>query len=379
MKILMFNNEYPPLGGGTGTVNEELLKQFQNYPDLKIDLITSEKGNKKVIEQLSKNIRIFKYPVNNKNIHHASNMELIKYLLKATLAGFRLHKKENYDLSFSWSTVPAGYVSNLLYTFKRLPFLVRVGGPDIPGFEERYSIIYKLISPLIKRIWKRSKLLIAKCKTEQDMILDINSDLKIQIIYNGIDFKRFNFERSESQSNLLTIICPARLIKRKGQDLLIKAVAALKREGILYNVNLIGEGDEKEAFMNLTKEEDLTDLIQFKGYVPRDMMPNEFMQADIFCLPSYNEGMSNSLLEAMASGLPVIVTNVGGTEELTDTSNGFIFQTGDSNELKVILKKIHNDKKNLIEMGKASEKKAKELSWDKIADAYYRLFKTYLK
>ena len=46
----MLNNEFPPLGGGTGTVNSELLKQFKKYPEFKIDLITSEKGKKKIIE-----------------------------------------------------------------------------------------------------------------------------------------------------------------------------------------------------------------------------------------------------------------------------------------------------------------------------------------
>ena len=135
MKILMLNNEFPPLGGGTGTVNSELLKQFKKYPEFKIDLITSEKGKKKIIENFSENIRIIKYPLNNKNIHHASNFELIKYTLKASFAALKYHRKEKYDLSFAWSTVPAGFVSFLLRILKKLPYIVRVGGPDIPGFE----------------------------------------------------------------------------------------------------------------------------------------------------------------------------------------------------------------------------------------------------
>ncbi len=371
----MLNNEFPPLGGGTGTVNSELLKQFKKYPEFKIDLITSEQGKKKIIENFSKNIRIIKYPVNNKNIHHASNLELIKYTLKASFAALKYYRKEKYDLSFAWSTVPAGFVSFLLRVFKKLPYIVRVGGPDIPGFEQRYNTIYKLISPLIKLIWKKSDLLIAKCRTEFDMIKDINNKLKIDIFYNGVDTEKFKPKDTVTETNTLNIICPARLIQRKGQDLLIKTVADLKKEGINFEVKFIGEGDEKENFIKLSEKLDLSENIHFIGYVPRELMIQEYQNSDIFCLPSYNEGMSNALLEAMSCGLPAIVTNVGGTEELVDDSNGFIFEAGDKDALKDILTNIHKDKKTLKQLGKNSREKALKFSWGKIADDYAELFR----
>ena len=375
MKILMLNNEFPPLGGGTGTVNSELLKQFKKYPEFKIDLITSEQGKKKIIENFSDNIRIIKYPVNNKNIHHATNFELIKYTLKASFAALKYHRKEKYDLSFAWSTVPAGFVSFLLRILKKLPFIVRVGGPDIPGFEQRYNTIYKLISPLIKLIWKKSDLLIAKCRTEFDMITAINNKLKIDIFYNGVDTEKFKPKDKVTETNALNIICPARLIQRKGQDLLIKAVANLKKEDINFEVKLIGEGDEKENFTVLCKKLNVSENIKFLGYVPREAMLQEYQSSDIFCLPSYNEGMSNALLEAMSCGLPAIVTNVGGTEELVDDSNGFIFKAGDKDALTEILKNIYKNKSIIKQLGKNSRLKALKFSWRKIADDYAELFR----
>lgn len=368
----MLNNEFPPLGGGTGTVNLELFKQFEKYPCFKIDLITSGDSSDKGFVQFSENIRIFKVAVDSKNIHHASNIELIKYTYKATLKAIKLHKKEKYDFSFAWSTVPSGFVSYILRIFFGLSFIVRVGGPDIPGFEERYKYIYKLISPLIKSIWKKSELLITKCRTEHDMVKAINDKLKIKIIYNGVDTDTFFPKKDKTTDTALQIICPARLIKRKGQDLLIKAIAQLKKQNIIYYVNLIGDGDEKGAYKLLATQLGVSGQVKFTGYVARERMREAYQAADLFVLPSYNEGMSNALLEAMACGLAVVVTDVGGTEELVDETNGFVFGVGDENRLTKILENIHGDE--IEALSNMSLKKAGNLSWGRIADIYKTVF-----
>lgn len=375
MKILMFNNEFPPLGGGTGTVNLELFNIFKDISDLKIDLISSAAGKKKEIEQFSKNIRIIKYPVNKKDIHHASNFELIRYAIKASCVAFKFHKKEKYDLIFSWTTVPAGFPAILLKLFKKVPYIVRIGGPDIPGFEKRYNFIYKIISPLIKFIWKKANLLVVKCKTEKEMIEAVNAKLNIHTICNGVDTNKFKPAIKSTNPNL-KIICSARLIKRKGQYTLIDALAKLKSKGIIIKADFVGEGDEMKAYMQYAKDKNVSDQIIFSGYVPREKMPEKYQQADVFVLPSYNEGMSNALLEAMACGLPVVVTDVGGTKELVeDSKNGFIFDTGNKEQLSILLEKFDKNKKLIQEMGEKSRKKAAHLSWHQISEQYQKIFK----
>jgi len=370
----MLNNEYPPLGGGTGTVNKEVLERFAQFPKLKIDLITgSNKTNTEII-QLSDNISITYISLKSKNIHHASNFELIKYTILTFFRAVKMHKRVKYDFSFAWSTVPAGFVAYLLNLFFKLPYLVRVGGPDIPGFEDRYKNIYKIISPVIKLIWKKSSLIICKCRLEREMIQSIRSKLNIKIIYNGIDILKFK-PLETPLNEPLRIICPARLIKRKGQDLLIEALASLKERGLVMHLDLIGDGDEKDNYINLAKKLNVSELVNFKGYIPREMMEREYQHADLFVLPSNNEGMSNSLLEAMACGLPVIVTNVGGTDELVHQGeNGFIFQVGDLVELTSILGNVASKPYLLKEMGEKSAKIAQNLNWQNIVNEYLNVF-----
>ncbi|MCF6185056.1 MAG: glycosyltransferase family 4 protein, partial [Bacteroidales bacterium] len=307
-------------------------------------------------------------------IHHASNIELLRYTVKASFTALKMCKQKKYDLILAWSTVPAGFPAFLLNIFRDIPYLIRIGGPDIPGFEERYKFIYKIISPVIKVIWKKAKLIITKCKTEKEMIEAINSQLQIKTIYNGIDVLKFK-PGIKPVFNNLKIICSARLIKRKGQYTLLDAISNLKNEGILINVDFVGEGDEKNAYIKYATEKNVLKQTVFSGYVPREKMPEKYQNADIFVLPSYNEGMSNALLEAMACGLPVVVTNVGGTEELIDDSNGFIFKAGNSNALTDILKHISENKEKLTSLGQNSRKKVEKFNWNTVAKDYLKIFK----
>src|SRR4051812_32281691 len=83
MRILMLDNEFPPLGGGMGTVNEALLHQFADRADIEIDLITAALGGRAEEAQFAERIRIIKAPVWNRNIHHSTNRELLTYAAQA--------------------------------------------------------------------------------------------------------------------------------------------------------------------------------------------------------------------------------------------------------------------------------------------------------
>ena len=111
MRILMLNNEFPPLRGGTGTVNRTLLQRFAGPPWLEIDLITSALGRRTEDSQFAERIRITKVPVSNRNIHHSSNRELLTCAARALSQSRRQHRARPYDFCFAWSAVPAGGVA----------------------------------------------------------------------------------------------------------------------------------------------------------------------------------------------------------------------------------------------------------------------------
>lgn len=376
MRLLMLNNEFPPLGGGTGTVNREILKQFAQQPGLQIDLITSALGQTPDVEQFADNIHIHKVPVNNQNIHHSSNRELLTYAARALPLAIRLHRTAPYDFCFAWSAVPAGGVALALRYTVGLRYLVRVCGPDIPGFEQRYRWLYPVLTPIIRAIWRGAETVVAKCQGEADMIRDIDDCVDISLVPNGVDLATFDAEEhTRSAGTPLRILCVARLIKRKGQHHLIEAVKRLTDDGVPVTLRLIGAGDAEDEYRELVRSFDIVDRVEFAGYVPRARIADEYAGADVFVLPSYNEGMSVATLEAMAAGLPVVVTDTPGMAELVDDGgNGLTFAWGDIATLERHLRRLASDRELIREMGWASRERAERFSWDRIANQYSHLF-----
>jgi phosphatidylinositol alpha-1,6-mannosyltransferase len=375
MRILMLDNEFPPLGGGMGTTNEALLKKFAALPEMEIDLVTAALGKKYEEQQFAERIHFFKVPVNNQNLHHSSNRELSSYARQALPLALRLHRKRAYDFCFAWSALPAGMIARIIEWRTGLRYMVWVSGPDIPGFEQRYKALYPFLMPLLKTTWRHAKPLIAKCKQEVEMIHACDPNIPVTTIPNGVDLAIFHPGAPIPTDGPLQVICVARLIERKGQHHLIQAVERLTSEGIQVNLNLIGTGDALATLKALAHKLGIESRVNFVGYVPREKIAEYYRAAHVFVLPSYNEGMALAALEAMAAGLPLVLTRTGGTEELVcEGENGFTFEWGDVETLTAHLKKLALIRELARQMGLASRTRAKRFSWEIISSKYLGLY-----
>ncbi len=376
MRVLMLNNEFPPLGGGTGVVNYHLLREMSACDYLYVDLVTSSRTRRTYeTEQFAPRITIYKVPVGNKNIHHSSNRELLAYACRGLLLCRRLLQRHRYDLSFAFAGVPAGAISYALKLVARLPYVVSLQGPDVPGFEARYNYLYPVLKPLLRRIWSRATVVTAISKEQQRLAHQTMPDLEIQMIPNGVDTSTFRPVNGPRQGPEVNIVCVGRLIERKGQHHLLRAFANLHAQ---YNfpitLTLVGTGDAEASLHRLANDLGVADAVTFTGFVPRDDMPVLYRRADIFVLPSQNEGMSIALLEAMASGLPVVVTDTGGTAELVqDAVNGYVVPWTDVPALTRALAMMIHDKEGRFRMGCNSRQMVKPFSWSVVAREYLEL------
>ena len=371
----MFDNEFPPLGGGTGVVNYHLLQEMARSQDVTVDLVTSSRSRMAYeIERFADRITIYKVPVDNHNIHHASNLELLRYSWRGLRMARRLLKQYRYDVSFAFAGVPAGAISYVLSWIHRLPYVLSLQGPDVPGFEARYNYLYPVLTPLIKKIWRRAGAVTAISAEQVLLVRRTMPDLPLMTIPNGVDTELFA-PASDEVKRPFTMICVARLIERKGQHHLLRALAQLRMASTEpLRLILVGTGDAEPQLRELADSLRVADVVTFKGFVSREQMPPLYREADVFVLPSQQEGMSIALLEAMASGLPVIVTDTGGTAELvTQGQNGEIVPWSDVPVLTRALHSLQNGRNLRCQMGAESRRRALQFGWPALAARYIEL------
>ncbi|MEA2020136.1 MAG: glycosyltransferase family 4 protein [Patescibacteria group bacterium] len=372
MKILMLNYEYPPLGGGAATACQSLLKEFAKRPDLEIDLITSSPDSY-YEETLNGNITVYHLDINknSKNGHYQKHKDLLRYAANSFSFAKKLKKDKNYDLTHAWFGIPAGFVA----MFLGKPYIVALRGMDVPGFSNRFQNLNNYVFPHLDQIiWGKASAVTANSEGLKKLALKTKPKQEIKVIYNGIDTKTFAPAQKKKDNSIFKILSTSRLTSRKGISYLIKGFAKFHKKVPESELILVGSGNKKSELFIMAKERGLNSSIKFSGSVPHEDIPEKYQRADVFVLPSLNEGMSNSLLEAMACQLPVIATDTGGTAELVDTSNGIIVKKKSSKDIANALSTLYDNKEKLEEMGRESKKKAEKLSWEKITNDYYQLY-----
>jgi sugar transferase (PEP-CTERM/EpsH1 system associated) len=179
----------------------------------------------------------------------------------------------------------------------------------------------------------------------RDLIREIGvSGTDVQVVYNGVDLRRFENaadRRREPGRGGLVIGSVGRLVEVKNYPLLLRAFATLPQSPPV-RLLLVGEGPMHEHLSRMAQMLGIADRVEFAGH--RDDIAVQLRRMDIFVLPSTSEGLSNTLMEAMASGLAVVASDVGGNPELVAAGeNGLLFASGDESALAKCLQRMTLD------------------------------------
>ena len=368
MKVLFFNYEYPPLGGGAANATEYILREYAKIPGLKVDLVTSSVDSEYHLDRIGNNVKVHRLPIgkSEKNLHYQSQKDLLVYIWKAYRFSKKLLKKEKFDLTHSFFTVPCGAISWIFWVTKKIPYIISLRGSDVPGYSDRFTFIYGSVSFLFKEIWRRSAAVVSNSQGLKDLALKTDPRRDIGIIYNGVDVEKFKPQsgKKEEGKTYLTVGA-SRITGRKGIVYLIDAIKTLSEKYPNIYMDVMGEGNAKEDLEAHVRDLGLEDRIRFIGRVPKD---ETFVHYQ-------NEGMSNAMLEALASGLPIISTNTGGADELVKNGvNGLIVKMKDGDDLADKIERLVVDKDLRSRMSAESRRLAEKMSWENVAKQYFQLY-----
>ena len=155
--------------------------------------------------------------------------------------------------------------------------------------------------------------------------------------------------------------------------MLIKAVACTGKLGMTVQLNIAGQGDLLAELTRLTKELNVSGQVNFMGRIPAENMPQVYRDNDIFIMSSAHEGMSNAMLEAMATGLPIITTRCEGVEELID-DNGIIVEKDEAELIAGAIKELADDTSRYTQTAAAAGRQAEKFTWPKMAAEYLECY-----
>jgi glycosyltransferase involved in cell wall biosynthesis len=367
-KILMLNYEFPPLGGGAANVTAYVLREFARDRDIFVDLITSSTGSGS-IAALSENITIHYVDIGKRgSLHYQTCRDLLAYAWQAWRRGRDLVAAHSYDLCHAFFGIPCGYVARRL----GLPYVVSLQGSDVPFYNERFKRLDRLFFKRMSiRIWADAVCVTANSKALRELALTSAPNQPIEVVYNGVDTDAFH--PAVRDGGGLRAICVARLIQRKGIEYLIRAMAELRDLDV--RLTIVGTGNEEANLRALARREDVEHMVRFAGFVHHEEVARLYGESDVFVLPSLNEGMSLTVLEAMACGLPIVMTDTGGAAELVrDGQSGFLVEKRSASDVAARLRRYLSEPGLLARHGGESRRTAESLTWGRIAEAYRRLY-----
>ncbi len=229
--------------------------------------------------------------------------------------------------------------------------------PVISHFHAGDVDLYMARQPRVGKWFIRSAIalssrIIAVSNESARQLAELNKGLRISVIPNAIDTSTFLADRRPEK----TVDGPVKLLfvgavgKLKGEKDLVQALALIKQTGVDVSVSFLG--DRAEGLAEYCRKLGVTDSIGHLGPVPMYKRLDFYRDADMFVLPTYAEAMPIAVIEAMAAGLPVITTAVGGIPEIIDDGvEGFLIECGDVNELAEKIVLLSRDEQKRLEMG----------------------------
>ena len=268
----------------------------------------------------------------------------------------------------------AGALARLGLVFSGLPvvftahgwaFAARRGMPGVATLA-----VERIVAPLTSAI---------VCVSDWDRSIalerGIGTATRLHLIHNGIAVPEQPPDRGPWPARPM-LICVTRLVKQKDVGLLLDALAQPGLEH--FRLSVLGDGPERVALLAQRDALGLADRVEIPG--ERRDVPEQLARADAFVLPTKWEGLPYCILEAMASGLPVVASRVGGVPELVvDGVNGSLVEASDLKALATALRALHADGERARAFGRAAHQRAREqFSLDAMVAAYDQLFRVLL-
>ena len=377
MKILLINYEYPPLGGGAGQATAALAREFFVAGHEPLVLTSRFRGQPR--EETVAGVRLRRVAVVRRRADRCTPAEMLTFLASASAVAWREMRAWRPAASIAFFGIPSGPVGALLQFTARVPCVVSLRGGDVPGFQPYdLALFHRLLGPCIRLLWRHAAAVVANSAGLRDLARRSAPAQAVRVIPNGVDAQTFHpaAENERPSGGPVRLLFVGRVVFQKGLDVLLRALAALPA-GLAWELEIIGDGEQRATLTAEAARLDLAERITFAGWCDRAGIAERYRAADVFVFPSRDEGMPNVVLEAMASGLPIVATAIAGSEDLVrEGENGHLVPPDDAASLTAALARLLADPAGCRALGRASRAIVeRDYTWARVAAEYLEMIR----
>lgn len=380
-RVLIFSLVYYPrfIGGAEVAVKE--ITDRISPDEIEFDMITLRK-HAPVFERVG-NVNVYRVGIrwSGTNTQSSKIFPLSKLLFPflAFLKALSLQRKNKYDLVWPIMASYAGFAALLFKKIHRkIPLVLTIQEGD--NFERRNGIF----SPFFRAIFRAADRIQAISNFLAEWSKEKGANCPIVVIPNGVDLELFSEGLSIGEASELKLalnkkdgdiflITTSRLVMKNG---VADIIESLKHLPTSVKLLVLGTGPLELELKSRVAELKLEERVQFLGFIQHKDMPQYLHISDIFVRPSLSEGLGNSFLEAMAAGIPVIATPVGGIPDfLIDGETGLFCEVNNPHSIAQKVEKLIKDKESRdYIVGRAREMVKEKYSWEKVAGEMKEIF-----
>ena len=373
-KLIIFTTSYHPFVGGAETTIKEVSRRLHDR--FEIFIVTS---------RFSRNLAKYENRLEGTIIRVGFGSGLDKWLVPflGCFVGLRLIRK-NDALLWGMDIGQGSSAALLCKLFiPRCPFILTIqyGYGDARLAAGRLGAIGRVFRWMLARADEVTVI----SSYLGDVAQSYGYRGSLTRIHNGVDTNIFSSGRlqkgdqeNNQEKNLSApiIITTSRLVEKNGLDTLIRAVGMVKKKMPAIRCHILGDGPERSNLERLTKELHLEGEVKFLGSVPFENVPDHLREAAVFVRLSRFEGMGVSFVEALAAGVPVVATSVGGIPDvIVDGKTGLFAKMDDPEDAAEKILRLLHDPALARALAENGQKMVRErFLWDSIAKQYGEVF-----
>jgi len=325
MRILVLIHEYPPIGGGGGSVAQDLSRGFVKVGH-EVLVLTMGWGDLPG-EKSEEGITVRRLDCGRKQPFKASLGNMLRYVWAAFWSGLAAVRGWKPDVIQVHFAVPAGAAAWALHIFTGVPYLLTVHLGDVPGgVPEKTSAWFSWVRPFTPAIWKKASRVVAISEFTRGLA-ERSYAVPMTVIPNGVNTADLDPGRI-AVGRPPRIIFAGRFVVQKNPLMIVNALSNLA--DLPWSCTLLGDGPMREVVEESIKRVGLEKRFLLPGWVTPEEVIEGFRSSDILMMPSLSEGLPVVGVQALSLGLAMVLSRVGGNIELVKEGvNGYLLDPQD--------------------------------------------------